>query len=307
MSDIRGTIEADELIVGEGVVVSAGVHIRGQYPGERAKRVVLGDHCYIGEDTKIFCPEFRLGDYSTWYERGLANGPKALQIGRNCWIGRDVNLNPQGGLTLDDGVGVGEKSLLWTHIAFGDVTQGCRFDGVKPMFVGHDAWFVGRCDVSPVRVEPMAMALTGSVITRDMLANHVYGGNPARDLTAKVGPQFRPLTLSEKRLALWQLILDFVAEHPEARESFTVAESREHFDELRGLLRGGEEVTVFDVERREYLKCGGGAEVAFLKRHTPRVKFTPYGAPAFVDRPLYSANSQAEDETQPVEALGGAR
>ena len=47
-----------------------------------------------------------------------------------------------------------------------------------------------------------AMAMVGSVVTRDMAPNHVYGGSPAIDLTAKVGPQFAPVTVADlERLA----------------------------------------------------------------------------------------------------------
>ena len=42
------------------------------------------------------------------------------------------------------------------------------------------------------------MAMVGSVITRDMAPNHVYGGAPAVDLTAKVGPQFGPVTVDRR-------------------------------------------------------------------------------------------------------------
>ena len=43
------------------------------------------------------------------------------------------------------------------------------------------------------------MALVGSVITKDMEANHIYGGAPAKDLTDKMLPQFTLTANGEKK------------------------------------------------------------------------------------------------------------
>lgn len=273
---IRGVVEADEVLVGPGVVVEEGAVIR-------ARRVVLGDHCFVGAGTKVTASEFRLGDYSKWHERGFAYGEGTLQIGRNCWIGGSVILDPAGGLILADGVGVGAGSQLWTHVQFGDVVEGCRFHSRRGMVVARDAWFVGHCLVSPVRVGERSMALLGSVVTRDMEANHVYAGVPAADITDKVGPQFEERTAEQKADALEGLIAAFVAKHPEHAGWLAVV--RPPFDMFTAvqLVRPG--VTVFDPARRTYWKVGSAAEVAFLKAHVPLVKVTPCAEGAFVDVP----------------------
>jgi acetyltransferase-like isoleucine patch superfamily enzyme len=270
-SRILGTIDAEEIVIGQGVLVEEGALITGK--NGRAARVVLGDHCMIGCGTRILVPEFRLGDYSKLHAHSFAHGDKALQIGRNCWIGGATVLDSMGGLTIDDNVGIGSQSQIWTHIRFGDIVEGCRFFQEKPMWIGKDAWFVGHCIVSPVAVGPRSMALAGSVVTRDMLANHVYGGVPAVDLTDRLGGQFEERSVGQKAARLRELIDAFTARNPEHAGKLLVATSPDE-------IRPG--ICCFDVSRRAYTKTRSEAEVAFLKAHVPLVKFSPLGEPPFV-------------------------
>jgi len=269
---VEGVIEADECLIGRGVVVEKGVVIR-QVDGP-ARRVVLGDYCYIGRETRILVPEFRLGDYSKLHAFSFVHGDKPLQIGRNCWIGGNTVLDSVGGLDIDDNVGIGAHSQVWTHIQFGDLVEGCRFDSRKYMHVGKDAWFVGHCIVSPVSVGERSMALIGSVVTKDMLPNHVYSGVPAKDCTEVFGPQFEQRTAGQKAEKLQELIDAFVAKFPQYRSQLAVATSP---SEMR------QDICCFDVTDRTYNRTYSEAEVAFLKAHVPLIKFLPKGEPPFVE------------------------
>jgi acetyltransferase-like isoleucine patch superfamily enzyme len=268
---IEGLIEADEIEIGKGVWVEQGSVITGNRGP--SKRVVLGDFCYVGRHTRIMAPEFRLGDYSKLHAFSFAHGEKPLQIGRNCWIGGNTVLDSQGGLDIDDNVGIGAHSQIWTHIQFGDIVEGCRFFSRKYMHVGKDAWFVGHCVVSPVRVGEKSMALVGSVITKDMLPNHIYAGVPAADITSRMGHQFESLTIDQKAARLQEIIDEFISNNPEFAGQLLVIRSPEQ--RLEG-------VTCFDVSRRTYTRTYSRAEVTFLQEHTPLVKFTPEGSAPFV-------------------------
>ncbi len=270
---IEGTIEADELIVGEGVIVEPGVVITGK--GGPARRVVLGDYSFIGRETRVLAPEFRLGDYSKLHMRGFLHGRNPLQIGRNCWIGGDCVLDSTDGLDIDDNVGVGAQSQLWTHIQFGDIVEGSRFYSHKYMHVGKDAWLVGHCIVSPVSIGERAMALVGSVVTRDMLPNHIYAGSPAKDLTDKIGTQFITRTVAEKVAHLRELIATFERDHPNhAGALMAVHDSSEIVDDGR---------TWFDLSERTYTRRRSAAEVDFLLAHVPLLKFSPAGEGSFIE------------------------
>lgn len=268
---VDGIINAKEIFLGKGVVVEEGVLITGR--DGPADQVVLGDFCYIGRQTRIIAPEFRLGDYTKFHAFSFAHGEKPLQIGRNCWIGGSTVLDSMGGLDIDDNVGIGAHSQVWTHMQFGDIVEGCRFYTKKYMHIQQDVWFVGHCIVSPVRVGERSMALVGSVVTRDMLPNHVYAGVPAKDITDKMGPQFEPLTAEQKAGRLQAMIDAFVAEHPQYKGQIMVIKSPE--EKLDGIC-------CFDVSRRTYTRTYSDAEVTFLKTNVPLVKFIPEGESPFV-------------------------
>lgn len=268
---IEGRINADQIQIGQGVVIEEGVVITGK--DGPARRVVLGDFSYIGRQTRILAPEFRLGDYSKLHAFSFAHGEKPLQIGRNCWIGGSTVLDSMGGLDIDDNVGIGAHSQVWTHIQFGDVVEGSRFDSRKYMYLGKDAWFVGHCIVSPVRVGSRSMAMVGSVITKDMLPNHIYAGVPAKDVTDKLGYQFETRSVEQKAARLQELVNVFTARHPQFKDHLRVITSPEALQEG---------VCCFDVSRRIYTRTYSQAEVAFLKSHVPLIKFTPEGEPPFI-------------------------
>lgn len=265
-SKICGTINADDVWIGQGVTVEEDVIISGR--GGPARKVFLGDFAYIGRQTRIYAPEFKLGDYSKLNAFCYAHGDKPLQIGRNCWFGGNVVLDSLGGLDIDDNVGIGAQSQIWTHIQFGDVIEGCRFKVRKYMHIKKDAWFVGHCIVSPVMVGEKSMALVGSVVTRNMEPNHVYAGVPAQDVTEKTGPQFAERTVAEKADKLKEFINEFEFNYPEYKGILMVVSDP---DEMRS------DHVCFDVSRRVYTKTYHAAEISFLKMYTPLLKFTPMG------------------------------
>jgi acetyltransferase-like isoleucine patch superfamily enzyme len=269
-SRILGKIISDEVQIGKGVVIEEDVIIGGK--GGPAKKVVLGDFCYIGKGTKILAPEFRLGDYSKLHANSFAHGDLPLQVGRNCWIGGNVVLDSLGGLDIDDNVGIGAQSQIWTHIKFGDIVEGCRFHSKKYMHIQKDAWFVGHCIVSPVEVGKKSMALVGSVITRDMEPNHVYAGVPAIDITEKTGPQFENRSIEEKATKLQEIVDQFFIKHPSYKGLIKVVLSSDEYQDG---------VTCFDVSNRTYTKNYSQAEIEFLKTYVPLVKFTPTDSPEF--------------------------
>lgn len=261
---IEGTIDASVVEIGVGCVVEAGAFISGK--NGPAKSVKLGDFCHIGAGVRIMVPEFEIGDYSKIHSNTIGHGKMPLSIGRNCWIGSGVILDSMGGLKIDDNVGIGSHSQIWSHIQFGDIVEGCRFHSSKMVYIPKDVWFVGHCIVSPVAIGEKSMALAGSVITDEMIPNHVYGGVPAKDLTEKLGLQFSNTSIKDRYEKMSELIDDFVIENPDHKGKLKVVKS------IKGKNDG---VTYFDVSNRTYTKTYSRAEVEFLKAHVPLIKFSP--------------------------------
>lgn len=266
---IKGKINANTIKVGKGVIVEEGAIIN-------ATEVVLGDYCYIGNNVKIITPKFRIGDYSKLHAYSFAHGEKPMQIGRNCWIGGNTVLDSLGGLDIDDNVGIGAHSQIWTHIQFGDIVEGCKFYSKKYMYVGKDAWLVGHCILSPVNVGARSMALVGSVITKDMEPNHIYAGSPAKDITDKIGTQFEDRVPEQKAVKLQELINKFETNNPKyaGRMKVVLSKNDMHKDDF----------TYFNVSDRTYTKNHTEAEMAFLKANVPLIKFVPHNEPNFIVR-----------------------
>jgi hypothetical protein len=168
---------------------------------------------------------------------------------------------------MGNNVGVGAHSQLWSHIQFGDTLEGSRFDSQKPLIIGDDVWFVGHCIVSPIVARKKSMALAGSVVTKDMAENCVYGGSPARDLTDKIGGQCAAVSDEKKKTELDKLLEAFLNVYKPRRNRIKVVNA---FDASQ------KNYTQFSVTQRQYIKNLYPEEVQFMRFLLPKkAKFTP--------------------------------
>lgn len=258
-------VNADEFILGQDVNIGDGVVITAK-GGKKAKRITIGDNVILGDNVLIELPELSIGDWTVIHRHTEISGYKEAVIGSCCWVGHNSILNSHGGLYMGNGVGVGAYSQLWTHIRFGDSLQGCRFESVTPMVIEEDVWFVGHCIVSPIHAKRRAMAMAGSVITKDLEENRVYAGVPAVDITDKMGPQYTEVSLEEKLARLEGKITEFYEANPWAPKTIQAVSSPP--------VDVGEE-TVFDVATRTYNKRRTPEEIAFMKHLLMTIKFYP--------------------------------
>ena len=189
-------IAAEECIVGKNTIIDPSASIRGL--NGKAKRVVLGDNCYIGQNVQIICDDFMLGDYSKIHHHCNVHGYKPCHIGHNLWMGQYSIIDSIGGTTIGNNCGIGAHSQLWSHIKYGDTLEGCRFLSEAPLKFGNDVWMVGHCIVSPITAADKSMALVGSVVTKDMEYNQIYSGVPAKSISHKIGYQFQEVALEDK-------------------------------------------------------------------------------------------------------------
>ncbi len=257
---------------GFGSLIEASVSISGR-SGPRPRRLVIGDNVFIGAGTRIVADDVEIGDYTTIHQSCLIAGDKPFKMGHCCWVGENTILNCTGGLYIGNAVGIGAYSQLWTHIRFGDMLQGCVWNDTREMVVEDDVWFVGHCIVSPIRAASRSMALAGSVITEGMASNRVYAGVPARDITDKVGPQFRDTSLEAKLELMSERLKTFAAKFDvDVKETFRVVG-----DWAAVGSRELAKYTVFNVATREYTKRRSGVEIAFMRFLLPDVKFFPGG------------------------------
>ena len=256
-------IEVEELIIGKNTFISPKAKIVGL--DGNAKKVVIGDNTYIGDDVQIMVDEIEIGDYCKIHHHTNIHGYKPMKIGHNAWIGQYTIIDGIGGTTIGNNCGIGAHSQLWSHILFGDDLEGCNYNSNKNLTIGNDCWFVGHCIVSPIVAEDKSMALVGSVITKDMKYNHIYGGSPAKDLTEKIQRQFGEVSIDEKYGKMLFHLNNF-----EDKEKIKVVldESQISFDD---------DISYFNVSNRKYTKKLSDTEIKFMKYLLPtKGKFIPY-------------------------------
>jgi len=255
-------IEVEELILGKNVVISPTAKIRGI--DGKSKRVVIGDNTYIGDNVQIIIDYFEIGDYCKIHHNTNIHGYKPISIGHNAWIGQYTIIDGIGGTTIGNNCGIGAHSQLWSHILYGDDLEGCNYNSKSELKIGNDCWFVGHCIVSPITAEDKSMALVGSVITKDMKSNHIYGGSPAKDLTSKIKPQFKHTTIEEKQHKMSVYYKEFGS--PKNIKIIT---------DVSEILN--DDYTYFNISDRKYTKRLSDEEITFMRFLLPtKAKFTPY-------------------------------
>lgn len=255
-------IYANNAVIGVGVDIEPGVVIGT--PEKPIDTLVIGDHVYIGKDCHFWSPTLAIMDYVKIHNHTMIYGRNKCYIGYNSWFGQNCIIDCEGGVTIGHGVGAGAYSQLWSHIRHGDTLIGNKYLSFGRLKVDSDVWFVGHCVVSPIHAKKKSMALVGSVITKDMEENHIYGGSPAKDLTDKLGAPFADVSV-EDRLAEFNRRLDtFYSKNDFPKTIVGVTE----FDFSK-------KISQFNVAERKYLKLNSPEEIAFMKFLLPEAKFIP--------------------------------
>lgn len=141
----------------------------------RRGRVRFGRFVWIGDGTKIRCHE---GE---------------VEVGRKTVIGQECTISAY------QRVRIGEQCVIADRAMFIDFDHGVveverpiRLQGIykRDVEVGSNVWIgYGACVLRGVRVGDNAVIGTNSVVTKDVPANAVVGGVPARILRMRQAPE----------------------------------------------------------------------------------------------------------------------
>ncbi|MEV0646156.1 acyltransferase [Phytomonospora sp. NPDC050363] len=158
----------------------------------RSKRgYVFGADCFVSPLAAIQNDRLRLGDRSY-----IAAG---AYLSGDITMGDDATINPytvvRGEISIGDGVRIGaHTSIIAFNHDIGDpeatvISQGITARGIT---VGDDVWVGSHVIVlDGVRVGSHSVLAAGAVVTKDVPAGAIVGGNPARVLKWRV-PRLRP-------------------------------------------------------------------------------------------------------------------
>jgi acetyltransferase-like isoleucine patch superfamily enzyme len=162
----RGRLRTDGLcFVGPGVKLEIG----------RDAVLHLGRWCWIGHGTKIRAHEgvVRIGAKSVLGQECTISAFQHVEVGRECVIADRVMM-----IDFDHGVVEVERPIR---------LQGIYKRDVK---IGHNCWIgYGACILRGVTVGDNSVIGTSSVVTKDLPANSVSAGIPARVLRMREEPE----------------------------------------------------------------------------------------------------------------------
>lgn len=165
----------------------------------------IGDNNIINDNTRIIITgNLNIGDWNVFHNNMLIMAEDYIRIGHNCWFGQNTILDGAGGLEIGNGVRVGMYSQIWTHVASGELIEGCNLFAKRETIIEDDVWLVGSCVVSSgLTLGKRSTALINSVLTKNTEPNKAYAGSPAK-LMENVN-FYNPISLDEKfnLLIIW--------------------------------------------------------------------------------------------------------
>ena len=110
----------------------------------------------------------------------FTNCGKNIHLGKNVFINSGCHFQDQGGIYIGDGTFIGHNVVLATlnH----DLNPNSKEDmWPKPIHLGKKVWIGSGAIVLPgVTIGDNSVIAAGSVVTKNVPENSVYGGNPAK-------------------------------------------------------------------------------------------------------------------------------
>lgn len=155
---------------------------RSQIRGRVAPRVQ-----FIGPITVEGTQNVHIGRYTRLGRRAFLKTDGAGRIE----IGEHVTINDGATIVAYERIEIGDHAMIGEYVTIRDANHGtARGELIRrqphdaaPVYIGRDAWIGrGACVLKGVRVEDGAVVGANSVVTKDVPANTVVGGVPARPI-----------------------------------------------------------------------------------------------------------------------------
>lgn len=125
----------------------------------------------IDESTTIFAPFY-------------TNFGRFIQIGKNVFINHACSFVDMGGITIEDKVLIGPKVNLITENHLLD-PENRRSLVTRPVIIQRNAWIGAAATILPgVTIGENAVVAAGAVVSKNVPANTIVGGVPARVIKA---------------------------------------------------------------------------------------------------------------------------
>ncbi len=105
--------------------------------------------------------------------------PWNISMGKHVAIDDGVYLYSAAAITIGTKVAISREAFICT--ASHDITKGCRPLKTAPIVIQDGVWIGARAIILPgVTIGEGAVVAAGAVVTKDVPAWHIVGGNPAK-------------------------------------------------------------------------------------------------------------------------------
>ncbi len=186
-------------------------YARTATPAERSRQterqarlmgeVELAADVYVAESAAVYCDELRLGERSYIAAHAYVTG--------RITLGSDSTINPftavRGQVTIGDGVRIGAHSsiLAFNHGTTPGEPIFRQPHSSRGITIADDVWIgSGVTILDGVTIGPHTVIGAGAIVTKDVPANSIAAGNPARVLRSRTStPVAKPLTDLPARLS----------------------------------------------------------------------------------------------------------
>lgn len=106
-----------------------------------------------------------------------------IQIGENFYAGYNCTILDMAQVIIGDNCMIGPNTGIYTAGHSIEPKDRNRSGYAIPIKIGNDVWIGGSCVILPgVTVGDNSVVAAGSVVTRDVPANTIVAGNPAKEI-----------------------------------------------------------------------------------------------------------------------------
>jgi serine acetyltransferase len=203
---------------------------------------VLGERCFLSTLAAVQTEHLELGDESYVAAHAYLTG--SVRAGRNCTVNAFTVV--RGDVRLGDAVRIGAHTsiLAFNHtMTDPDVEVFRQPISTRGVTIGNDVWIGSHVVVlDGVTVGDKAVLAAGAVVTKDVPAGAVVGGNPARLLRWRVPPAGAPTPARAGDLG--ELVSSFVRRAREQADDLLARSWRQDLQDGLFVDRPGHPVTV---------------------------------------------------------------
>lgn len=201
-------IQSPALVLADGVRIAPFTFIRTR------GTCTMGARSVIGAFTAIDTGVFEMGEDAAIGEQvvvgGMLTPRSSLTIGARTKVFSYSFINPTEAITIGDEVCIGGGAYIFTHGTWQSMLDGF-LGSFGNVHIQNGVWLAWRCFVMPnVTIGEYATVGAGSVVTRDIPANCLAVGSPAKPIKTD-GEHVRTLSDDEKHTLLLGWLVEFAS------------------------------------------------------------------------------------------------